>query len=122
VTASAQPQTRRFRRRTLRVRVELDLNGATREEWATTLGAGGLFLETAEPIRVGTRLRLRFRLPGGRTLHELDGRVVWAMAARPGAGSPAPSPGIGVEFTDVAATAALAHELERAPEPQSDAH
>jgi uncharacterized protein (TIGR02266 family) len=121
VSAHARPQTRRFRRRTLRLRAEVELEGATREEWATTLGAGGLFLETSNVLRPGTRLRLRFRLPGGQQLHELDGRVVWVTTASPSGGDhPAPSAGMGIEFTDVAATATLAHELDREPEPESD--
>ena len=114
---------RRFRRRTVRLRVELQARDALRTEWATTLGAGGLFLETEDVLRTGTRLKLRFRLPGGSALHELEGRVAWAMKAEGSEGSIAPSPGMGIEFTDAAATAALAHELEREAEsePESEA-
>jgi hypothetical protein len=68
-------------------------------------------------LRVGTRLKLRFRLPGGSATHELEGRVVWAMKAEGSEGNPVPSPGMGIEFTDAAATASLAHELEREPQP-----
>jgi uncharacterized protein (TIGR02266 family) len=108
---------RRFRRRTVRVRVEIRTAGAARTEWATTLGAGGMFLETEDGLRVGTRLKLRFRLPGGATEHELEGQVAWEMTSHGANGSPAPSPGMGIEFTDPAATAALARELEHEPEP-----
>ena len=113
---SRVPQLRRFRRRTVRLRVELHSAGGVREEWATTLGAGGLFLETEDPLRTGARIKLRFRLPGGVVLHELEARVAWVMASDAASGSPAPSAGMGVEFIDAAATAVLARELEREPE------
>lgn len=116
---SSSNTLRRFRRRTLRLRVELHVAGSVRSEWATTLGAGGLFLETEDALRVGSRLKLRFRLPGGERLHELEGRVAWAMRPQGSAGGPLPSPGMGIEFIDVAATAALAHELEREPDVEA---
>ena len=68
---------RRFRRLTLRILVDYAAEGTMRCDYATTLGAGGLFIETDEPIDAGTRLKMRFRLPGGQDLHELEGRVVW---------------------------------------------
>lgn len=103
---------RRFRRRLVRMLVDFHAEGGARCEYATTLGAGGLFIETDAPLPVGATLRLRFRLPGGDTLHAIDGRVTWqhrpdearAGDARPG--------GMGVAFTDAAAAAKLAHELE----------
>ena len=98
--------TRRFRRRTLRVMVEYLCEAGLRCDPATTLGAGGLFIETESPQREGARLKLRFRLPEGEITHEIEGRVVWAR--RPG--SPG-SPGMGIEFTDRAAAARLAREL-----------
>lgn len=115
MTAQGAPHARRFRRRTLRVRVEYQVRGEIRIEWATTLGAGGMFIETAKPPPVGTRFRLRFRLPNGTTEHELEARVAWAMGPAADAASPAPSPGMGIAFVDGAATAALAHELDREP-------
>jgi len=119
-TAPRTPtQLRRFRRRTVRLRVEYVANGALRSEWATTLGAGGMFVETEGALAVGTRLVLRFRVPGGAITHEREGRVAWSMPAGAAARSPAPSPGMGIEFVDTAATAALAHELEREPHAAS---
>ena len=116
MSVPSPPQQRRFRRRTVRLRVELHVGGEVRKEWATTLGAGGVFLETEDILVVGTRLKLRFRMPRGTALHELEGRVAWSMKSDGSAGSPAPSPGIGVEFTDPVACAALARELERESE------
>ena len=103
---------RRFRRRLVRMMVDFHAAGGARCEYATTLGAGGLFIETDAPLAVGTPLRLRFRLPGGSTLHAIDGRVTWQHrpdAARAGDTRPG---GMGVEFTDASASAKLARELE----------
>ena len=109
-----RPQTiqRRFRRRLVRMLVDFHAAGEARCEYATTLGAGGLFIETEAPLGVGTPLRLRFRLPGGEALHAIEARVTWQHrpeAARVDERRPA---GMGVAFTDAAAAAKLARELE----------
>jgi uncharacterized protein (TIGR02266 family) len=92
--------------------VDFHADGAPRCEYATTLGAGGLFIETEEPLPLGAALRLRFRLPGGSALHAIEGRVTWQhRAADARAGEERPS-GMGVAFTDAAAAARLAHDLE----------
>ena len=104
---------RRFRRRLLRVLVDYHACGAPRCEYATTLGAGGLFIETETPLTPGTSLRVRFRLPGGTSLHAIAGRVTWQHRADDArAGDLRPS-GMAVEFTDAHAASLLARELER---------
>ena len=100
---------RRFRRLTLRILVDYAAEGTMRCDYATTLGAGGLFIETDEPIDAGTRLKMRFRLPGGQDLHELEGRVVWKRGGTAGA---VYSPGMGVQFTDSVGCSRLASDLE----------
>ncbi len=104
-----QRPARRFRRRTVRIEVEYIAEEATRTETATTLGAGGLFIESESPPEAGSVLELRFRLPGSDICHEIQGSVVWTR--RPG--DPGRHvPGMGIQFTDKPATALLAHELE----------
>jgi uncharacterized protein (TIGR02266 family) len=108
--------TRRFRRRLVRVLVDFHADGEPRCEYATTLGAGGLFIETEAPLPPGSQLRLRFRLPGGSTLHAIEGRVTWQhQDAQAHAGDARPG-GMGVAFTDAAAAAQLARELEQLAE------
>ncbi len=104
----ARETTRRFRRRTLRVFVEYLCASGLCCDPATTLGAGGLFIETESPQREGTSLKLRFRLPQSELTHEIEGRVVWAR--RPG-GPGGQASGMGIEFSDRAAAARLAREL-----------
>jgi len=110
----ARETTRRFRRRTLRVFVEYLCETGLCCDPATTLGAGGLFVETESPQREGTPLKLRFRLPGSGITHEIEGRVAWAR--RPGSADQHAS-GMGIEFTDRAASAELARELAALDEP-----
>ena len=100
---------RRFRRLTLRILVDYSSPTGHRCDYATTLGAGGLFVETDEMIPPGTTLKLRFRLPEGETLHEIEGRVCWQRADAAGA---VEAPGMGIQFTDSFGCAQLARELE----------
>jgi uncharacterized protein (TIGR02266 family) len=112
--ASEAPSTRRFRRRTVRIAVRFAVHAEEREATATTLGAGGLFVQTDRPLPRGTRLVVRFSLPGGSEAFELTARVVFAQ--EPGASG---SAGMGLEFTDAHAVARVAHALEALPEPQA---
>jgi Tfp pilus assembly protein PilZ len=76
---------------------------------ATTLGAGGLFIATDEPLDEGETLTVRFRLGSGAFRHEIRARVAWTnhpAGSRPGAR------GMGIEFADPKAAAQLAVELE----------
>lgn len=101
---------RRYRRQTLRVLVDYLTERGVRCDYATTLGAGGMFLETDEPLRQGDSIKARFKLPRGEDLHEVEGRVVWCR--EPGAaGRPGPG-GMGIKFVDQQAVSRLARELE----------
>jgi len=42
------------------------------------LGKGGVSIRTMSPLQVGSRARLRFRLPGARREIEADARVTWS--------------------------------------------
>ncbi len=100
---------RRYRRRTVRVAVEYLSDTGLRCERATTLGAGGLFIETDSPIAAGSLLKLRFQLSETGTHHEIEGRVIWSKSIEnPEAGAI----GMGIEFLDRTAANALAVELE----------
>jgi uncharacterized protein (TIGR02266 family) len=102
-------QTRRYRRRTVRVFVEYVGTDGPRRAVATTLGAGGMFIATDEPLPERTQLALRFRLEDGGALHEIEGRVVWANRPED---DHSHTRGMGVEFGNPAARALLARELE----------
>lgn len=101
---------RRHRRQTVRILVDYRSEHGHQCDYATTLGAGGLFIECDEPLPANTILKLRFRLPHSEDLHELEGRVKWCRDAR--SGDRAVAPGMGVQFTDPSATGPLARELD----------
>ena len=102
---------RRFRRRTARVLVDYSAGGEIRCEYATTLGAGGMFIETEEPLQPGSQIKVRFRLPSAGTVHEIEARVAWIQT--PDEADQRRAPGMGIEFTDAVATSVLARSLER---------
>ena len=101
---------RRHRRQTVRILVDYASDLGVRCDYATTLGAGGLFIECAEPLPAGMLVKLRFRLPQSDGLHELEGKVRWVRDAVTGERNLAP--GMGVQFIDPAATGPLARELD----------
>jgi type IV pilus assembly protein PilZ len=105
-------QDRRFRRKKVRVLVDFRGSGGIRCEYATTIGAGGLFIETEEPLAIGSPIKVRFRLPGSDQLHEIEGRVAWHQQVTSSEPT-TKAPGMGIEFLDAAATAALARDLDR---------
>jgi uncharacterized protein (TIGR02266 family) len=107
---SSNDNARRHRRQTVRILVDYLSDQGARRDYATTLGAGGLFIECEEPLTKGTIVKLRFRLPHSEALHELEGRVSWLRD--PVTGDRAQAPGMGVQFSDPAATGPLARELD----------
>ena len=104
--------TRKHRRATIRILVDYQAQGGIHCDYATTLGAGGMFLQTDLVMTRGDIVKVRFRIPGGELLHELEARVTWHQAARPDPNGNLRSPGVGLQFSDQAATAAVARELE----------
>jgi len=64
----------------------------------TNISALGIFVQTRDPLPVGTRMTLRFAPPAAEpfTLH---GLVQWVNTFRPGGDNP--NPGMGIRFTDL---------------------
>ena len=104
--------TRKHRRMTVRILVDYQARGGIHCDYATTLGAGGMFLETDLSMSRGETVKVRFRIPGGEILHELEARVTWHHAAKPKPGGDLHTPGVGLQFSDPTLTATLARELE----------
>ncbi len=104
--------TRKHRRMTVRILVDYQARGGIHCDYATTLGAGGMFLQTELTMTRGEIVKVRFRIPGGEKLHELEARVTWYHAARPESDGSVRTPGVGLQFSDPSLTAELARELE----------
>ena len=109
MSRGADQPKRRYRRRTVRITVEYLSDTGLHCERATTLGAGGLFIETESPVAAGSLLKLRFRLSETGAHHEIEGRVIWSRGV---GNSEAGNTGMGIEFLNRAAASALAVELK----------
>lgn len=107
--------TRKYRRMTVRILVDYQAMGGLHCDYATTLGAGGMFLQTELELSRGDLVKVRFRVPGNETLHELQARVMWRHDARADENGQLRTPGVGLQFTDPTATSELARELEDYP-------
>lgn len=86
------------RRRSPRIRVEVWVEQSTPREVyfqrGANLSAGGIFLERTIPQEVGTRVNLRFELPGEPRPFDLRGEIV-------SAGGGPDQLGMGVKFVDL---------------------
>jgi Tfp pilus assembly protein PilZ len=109
LTSISDQSKRQFRRRTVRILVEYRSDTGLRRETATTLGAGGLFIETDAPVAEGSLLKLRFQVSEAGPYHEIEGRVAWSKGIAEGVVG---APGMGVEFASRAACKRLAAELD----------
>ncbi len=45
------------------------------EQLAAMSGAGGIFVQTEEPLPTDSTIKLSFKLPGGTLRHAFEGRV-----------------------------------------------
>jgi len=68
-------------------------------DYTSNMSIGGLFIRTREPLPVGTRFKMRFRVEGHLDPVEVMGQVCWIQQV----GGPGPlQPGMGVQFTEMA--------------------
>ncbi|HUU02538.1 MAG TPA: PilZ domain-containing protein [Myxococcota bacterium] len=88
------------RREHLRVPVSLSARYWTsselRDRYVPTMGEGGLFIATDEPLAVGSSIDLQIRLVERGLSLDLRGRVAWA-----GTGADSGRRGMGVEFVEL---------------------
>jgi len=92
--ARTHDDTRRFRRQGLRVLVDYSCDGGVH----------------CDILPLESTVKLRFRLPNGGTLHEIEGRVCWANDLSKN--GPQQAPGFGIAFASSEGSAALGRELE----------
>ena len=65
----------------------------------TNISEMGIFVATHEPLEVGTRLTLRFAMPGSESPFILFGQVAWVNQIK--LLSDNPNPGMGVRFIEL---------------------
>ena len=91
--SSAQLERRRFERAPISAQVEFELtnssSGPSRiRKHMANISTGGLFISTEEPIRLGTRMVVRFELPSNKHRVIAVSRVAYVRKGL----------GLGVEF------------------------
>jgi len=84
---------RKSQRTDLVVRVDYQTVDELFSDFARNINEGGIFVETATPHPLGTRVDLQFRLPGSDEPVRIKGTVV-----RLSEGEGGESPGLGIEF------------------------
>ena len=86
-----------------RIDVEWSVDCETEETFLyasiTNISEMGIFVATHEPLEVGTRLTLRFAMPGEESPYILLGQVAWVNPIR--MLSDNPNPGMGIRFVDL---------------------
>ena len=93
--SSAQLERRRFERAPISTHVEFELtnssSGPSRvRKHMANVSSGGLFINTEEPIRAGTRMVVRFELPSNKHRVIAVSRVAYVKKG-----------GLGVEFVSL---------------------
>src|SRR5258706_6087103 len=66
--------------------------------YAINLSIDGLYVQTANPKPSGTKVQLRFNLPGDDSVIECSAEVAWSHAYHT---DTCPKPGMGVKFLDL---------------------
>ena len=96
-----QDPATRSRRMAERVLVDLEVDYGSEDTflfaYACNISSLGIFLQTYEPEPRGTRLNLRFVVPGSGKRLQVEGVVRWVNHHRPGDINSL-NPGMGVEF------------------------
>ncbi|NMB73963.1 MAG: TIGR02266 family protein [Myxococcales bacterium] len=91
-------EKRRQRRAEAEIRVEYRTVGSFLSDYVTNISRGGVFVRTDTPLRIGTRVRLVFSLPGMPFPFDLNGEVRWVQE-RPNREHP--ERGMGIAFDGI---------------------
>ena len=67
-------------------------------DYTANMSIGGMFIQTRNPLPIGTRFRLRFRIPGRAKAVETLAEVRWVL--KPEEAGPM-KPGMGVQFEEL---------------------
>ncbi len=77
--------------------VDYRANGHYLFDFCRDLGAGGVFIETKNPLSQGSVVELVFTLPDSKETLEAKGKVIWSQQEVAGGSA---VPGMGVQFED----------------------
>jgi len=95
---------RRSRKRIpLKIKVDCQYEGNFLFENATNISEHGIFIETREPKKPGTLIKLQFQIAESSKKIEVLGEVIWVNPYRAGSGKDY-NPGMGVRFKNLKET------------------
>ena len=94
---STQVEQRVETRIPIRVRVEYESMADFIDDYTSNISLGGMFVRSSSPLAIGTRFRLRFRLPGRERPIETYAFVRWISDAEENDDHA----GMGIQFDDL---------------------
>ena len=99
-SSDSEIRKRNYPRAPLALKIQYGMPSASSKEGFTgTIGGGGVFVETVNPLPAGSSVVLDFSLPGRAGQVRIEGLVVWV---RSGFETKEMGPGMGVQFKKVA--------------------
>ncbi len=99
--ALKEMENRVTKRLPIRVLVEYESAEDFLIDYTANVSVGGMFIQTDEPLPVGSRFRLRFKVPDHSKIIETFGEVRWSV---PPAEAGPMRPGMGIQFDDLKAS------------------
>ena len=84
----------------LQVAIDTAGDGGTHTGSTRNISAGGVFVATDQPVRVGDQLKLELKLPASRNSITLDSTVRWVRLRRGAGGRNRPA-GMGLQFINL---------------------
>jgi uncharacterized protein (TIGR02266 family) len=94
-------------RLTMRILITLKDDQKSILAYCRNLSVGGIFVESSDPVAVGTLLSIEFVLPNNKKKLFLKGKVIWSANAE----NPGELAGMGVNFESLDQASAV--EIER---------
>lgn len=91
-----KPDRRRHPRKACKLRVQLANTKELKEHFISNLGAGGVFVETLYPLRIGSLVELDLMVGKDPMPLRVQGEVVWVRPRERGL-----EPGMGVRFVEL---------------------
>ncbi len=91
-------ERRRFTRAPMRMLIQYEVESAIRSDYITDISGGGLFIQTTNPLPIGSTLLIQMAFPNVPRLIEAIGKVVRIIDLVPSSGVP---PGMGIQFVDL---------------------
>jgi type IV pilus assembly protein PilZ len=99
VSGPTDSDKRNTERLPIRMLVEYESSEDFLIDYTANMSIGGMFIQTSNPLEVGTRFRLRFRIPGRDEPVDTVGEVCWVLTQEEAG---CMQPGMGVRFEELA--------------------